>query len=131
MPLVWQSQLVRKQIERRAKTTAGIWKVSQADLRSILLPVPPVEEQYFIVQEAERIFSVVDSLEATIQAELKRSEQLRQAILKKAFSGQLVPQNPDDEPASVLLERIKAEKEAGTSGRGRGSKREKQEKLFS
>jgi len=55
--------------------------------------------------------SVIDENDAEIRSNLRRAEVLRQSILKKAFSGQLVEQDPNDEPASVLLERIKAEKE--------------------
>ena len=62
------------------------------------------------MKEIERHLSVADEVEKTITAELKRAEQLRQSILKKAFSGKLVPQDPNDEPASVLLEQIKSEK---------------------
>jgi type I restriction enzyme, S subunit len=61
-------------------------------------------------------------MEATVDSALKRAEQLRQAILKRAFEGRLVPPDPNDEPASVLLERIRAERgtvEAGVKKRGR------------
>ena len=71
--------------------------------------MPPFSEQQAIVSEVERRLSVADDVERTIATELKRAEQLRQSILKKAFSGGLVPQDPNDEPASILLERIKAE----------------------
>ena len=60
----------------------------------------------------ERRLSVIQQAEATVTASLARAERLRQSILKQAFSGQLVPQYQDDEPASVLLERIRAEREA-------------------
>ena len=76
----------------------------------IPLPLPPLSEQERIVTEVERRLSVIDELEATVTANLKRAERMRQAILKRAFSGQLVPQDPNDEPASVLLERILAER---------------------
>jgi type I restriction enzyme S subunit len=79
-------------------------------LKCIALPVPPPEEQHRIVAEVERRLSVIDELEATVDANLKRAERLRQSILKRAFEGKLVPQDPDDEPASVLLERIRAER---------------------
>ena len=58
-----------------------------------------------------RRLSVVSQLEAAVEANLKRAERLRQSILKEAFAGRLVPQDPDDEPASVLLERIRADRE--------------------
>ncbi len=53
-----------------------------------------------------------DPLEAQVEANLKRAERLRQAILKRAFEGRLVPQDPTNEPASVLLERIRVERDA-------------------
>ena len=60
----------------------------------------------------EEKLSVCEELEQEIEANLQKSEALRQSILKKAFSGRLGAQDPNDEPASVLLERIRAEKEA-------------------
>ena len=74
--------------------------------------VPPLSEQFRIVAEVESRLSIIQQAEATVEASLKRVGRLRQSILKRAFSGQLVPQDPDDEPASVLLERIRAEREA-------------------
>src|SRR5439155_16287219 len=75
------------------------------------LPLPPLPEQQRIVAEVERRLSVIDELEATFATNLKRADRLRQAILKRAFEGKLVPQDPTDEPASVLLERIRLERE--------------------
>ena len=85
-------------------------------LKTFEIPVPPIPEQQVIVSEVERYLSIADKAEKTFAAELKRAEQLRQSILKKAFSGKLVPQDPNDEPASVLLERIRAEKSQQTQG---------------
>ena len=79
-------------------------------LRSITFPLPPTAEQHRIVAEVERHLSVIQKAESAVDTSLKRAESLRQSILKQAFSGQLVPQDPDDEPASVLLERIRAER---------------------
>ena len=90
---------------------AGQANVNGTKLKLLAVPMPPETEQQILVGEVERHLSVADEVEKTITAELKRAEQLRQSILKKAFSGKLVPQDPNDEPASVLLERIKVQKE--------------------
>jgi len=67
-------------------------------------------EQRRIFEAADRRLSITESIQAQVEADTKRQERLRQSILSKAFSGQLVPQNPADEPASILLERIRAER---------------------
>ena len=95
---------------------AGQANVNGTKLKLLAVPMPPEKEQQILVEEVERHLSVAGEVEKTITAELKRAEQLRQSILKKAFSGKLVPQDPNDEPASVLLERIKAEKSEHTQG---------------
>ena len=77
-----------------------------------MVALPPLAEQRRIVAEVERRLSVIQQTEAAVEANLTRAERLRQGILKQAFSGKLVPQDPNDEPASVLLERIRAEREA-------------------
>ena len=81
-------------------------------IKGLAIPLPPLAEQRRIVAEVERRLSVVQQAEDTVEASLARAERLRQSILKQAFSGKLVPQDPDDEPASALLERIRAEREA-------------------
>ena len=102
-------------------------------LRSLAFPIPPLSEQRRIVAEVERRLSVIQQAESTVEASLARAERLRQSILKQAFSGKLVPQDPNDEPASVLLERIKAERveaqataaskgKAGRRGKGRATR---------
>ena len=96
-------------------------------IRSLVFPLPPLAEQHRIVAEVERRLSVVQQAEATVEASLARAERLRQSILKQAFSGKLVPQDPDDEPASALLERIRAEREAeaqaSAPGKGKSGRR--------
>lgn len=107
----WESRLIRKQIEQSARTTAGIYKINQQHVKSFTLPVPPVSEQKVILSLVEEKVSSIDALLDDTEQQLSKAETLRQSILKKAFSGQLVPQDPNDEPASELLARIKAEKE--------------------
>lgn len=121
---IWPGYSIRAQIEREAKTTAGIWKISQPQLAAVTLPLPPPAEQAFIVSEVERRLSVLDNLEATVSAELKRAEATRQSVLHQAFTGRLVPQDAQDEPARVLLERIRAQRAAagGKPGRGAGQR---------
>lgn len=107
----WSSQLVRLQIEQAAKTTAGIWKVSQPDLESVRLPLPTLEEQKEIVRRVETLFKLADSIEARYKAAQTQAQRLSPLLLTKAFRGELVPQDPNDEPASALLERITVERE--------------------
>ncbi len=109
--LVWDSSVVREQIESQAHTTAGIYKINQEILRSIRVPFPPVERQDRLVLNAEHNLSVLDTLAARVTLAQMQSKALRHSILSRAFAGELVPQDPADEPASVLLERIAADRE--------------------
>ena len=86
--------------------------LNKSRVQEIVLPLPPLAEQHRIVAEVERRLSVIQQAETAVEASLRRAERLRQSILKRAFCGELVPQDPDDEPASVLLERIRAQRES-------------------
>jgi type I restriction enzyme S subunit len=84
--------------------------VNSQTLSRILVPLSPILEQHEIVSEIERHFSVADEIERTIDQGLKQAERLRRSILKRAFEGKLVRQDPYDEPAEKLLEHIKQER---------------------
>ncbi|MGO8950852.1 MAG: restriction endonuclease subunit S [Ktedonobacterales bacterium] len=86
--------------------------INTGQLLGMPVALPPLAEQVQIVAEVEQRISVIGELEATIETQLKRANRLRQSILERAFAGQLVPQNPTDEPAGVLLECIQAERAA-------------------
>lgn len=111
---LWNSPFMRSQIEGAAKTTAGIYKINQTDIRNFKVPVPAFDEQDQVVERVYEAFEKIRSLEKWCATELTRSAALRQSILKDAFAGKLVPQDPDDEPASELLARIRAERDAAT-----------------
>lgn len=89
---------------------SNVPQINHKDVDPLPFPVPPLFEQHQIASEIERRFSVADEIERTIDMSLHQADRLRQSILKRAFEGKLVPQDPNDEPAEKLLERIKAEK---------------------
>ena len=89
----------------------GINHLSAFKFAQIELPLCSLAEQQEIVRLLEKRFAAIEWQEREIDLALKRAETLRQAILKKAFAGQLVPQDPRDEPASALLDRIRTERE--------------------
>ncbi len=82
----------------------------QRDIRKFDLLIPPILEQEEIIQQVESKLSIADEVEKISRACLKQGNLLRQTVLKSAFEGKLVPQDPNDEPAENLLERIKTER---------------------
>jgi type I restriction enzyme S subunit len=84
-------------------------RLNQQEVRMLPIPLPTPYEQEVIVTEVERCLSLADEIERQLEQSLIRARRLRQSILKQAFEGSLVVQDPKDEPASLLLKRIKLE----------------------
>lgn len=103
-----RSRFIQRQILAITKGVAQL-KVSLGRFYSIVIPLPPLAEQERIVAEVDRHISRADALAASIAQSKRRAQRLRRAILAAAFQGRLVPQDPNDEPASVLLDRIRAQ----------------------
>ena len=109
----------RSFIDAATKTTAGQAGISGSDLQRVPVPLPPVDEQRRVVSELERQFSFLDVCDQAIDVGLIHSAALRRSVLNSAFDGKLAPQHPSDEPAAVLLERIRAERLAASMPRNR------------
>ncbi len=107
----------RELIEKQAASTSGLHTLSVSKVQRLPVPLCSLPEQREIVRLLDEQFTVIEQNERELDAALKRSAALRQSILKKAFTGQLVPQDPTDEPASALLERIRKERETASGNR--------------
>jgi type I restriction enzyme S subunit len=102
----------RQWLEARAASSAGQHNVSLSTLLTMPIPLPPLAEQVSALAEVEASHESIKRQEEATDLSIKQSAAQRQNILRAAFSGQLVPQDPNDEPAAVLLERIRAERAA-------------------
>jgi type I restriction enzyme S subunit len=100
----WVAEVVSQQV--------GQANVSGGKLKNLRIPLPPNDIQERVVAEIERCLSLAAAVERQVAGGLTRAERLRQSILRRAIEGKLVPQEPNDEPASVLLERIRAARAA-------------------
>lgn len=115
---------------RLQQITAGVaqQKISLTRFRAFELPVAPLDEQTEIVRRVETLFAFADRLEARLAQAQTAATRLTPALLAKAFRGELVPQDPNDEPAAELLRRLQAQRATAVSasktgtGRGRGRK---------
>ena len=110
--LALRSTPCKTAINRLIVTTAGQNTISQLSLNSVMIPLPPLTEQHRIVDAIESAFTVIDEIERNKSDMQSAVAATKQRILSLAISGKLVPQDPNDEPASVLLERIRTEREA-------------------
>ena len=91
----------------RGTTVKGI---TLEELKDIKFNLPSLNEQKKIVEEIKKRFAVANEVEKAVEDNIEKAKQLKQSILKKAFEGRLVPQDPNDEPATKLLEKIKQER---------------------
>ena len=98
-----------KRVANKVAVGTGVKHLRVGDVEKLVFPLCSVSEQTEISNQLEACLSEADQLDQTLTTALQQAEALRQSILKKAFSGQLVPQDPHDEPASALLARIQAE----------------------
>lgn len=115
-------QFQRSIITNASATTLPI--LNKSKFEKLEIPLPPLREQQTIVEEIERHFSGADEVDKVVEQSLSQTRRLRQSILKKAFEGKLVPQDPSDEPVEKLLERVKMEKARRERGRRRSVGRE-------
>lgn len=118
----------RQWLEARAASSAGQHNISLSTLLTMPIPLPPLAEQIGALSEIEESHESIKRQEEAAELSFKQSTAQRQNILRAAFAGQLVPQDPNDEPASVLLARIRAERaERGKQPKTRKTKQQKKE----
>jgi len=110
--LLWMmSPQGRGKIQEVASSTTGLHTLSISKIENLQIPLPSLSQQQEIVRRVESLFKLADQIEARYQKAKASVDKLTQSILAKAFRGELVPQDPNDKPASVLLEKIKIERE--------------------
>jgi type I restriction enzyme, S subunit len=122
---VFLTYLKNGRFQKIATITVNIAHLGAGRFCELEFPLPPLDEQKQIVAEVKRHSSIIQMIEFQVKANLKRSSRLRQSILKRAFEGKLVPQDPNDEPASALLQRVRA-KGSGDACRNGISKKNRQ-----
>ncbi|MCW5931584.1 MAG: restriction endonuclease subunit S [Bacteroidetes bacterium] len=120
-------QKIKQEIEGKASATAQK-NINVEFLEALEIPVPNPIKQVKIVHDIESRLSVCEKIEETIENSLQQAEALRLSIIKKAFEGKLVPQDPSDESAEKLLERIRAAKGNGKPEKKKKAKAEKKVK---
>ncbi|WP_156362588.1 restriction endonuclease [Xylophilus sp. Leaf220] len=119
----FRSGYVRTLLEAAAKSTAGHKRISLSDLHGLPIPMPPAAEIAEAVQQFHEMLERADRSDEAIEVAARQSAAQRKNILQAAFSGQLVPQDPNDETASVLLERIRADRAAPSATKARRGRR--------
>lgn len=110
LELYWNSPDASRRVQAVASSTSGLHTLSTGKLKVLPVAIPPLEEQARIISEVDRQVSFLNACEQGIGGGLACAGALRRSVLKAAFEGKLVPHDPSDEPASVLLERIRTER---------------------
>jgi len=100
----------KRHFAMNAQQVVGMASITQGQIAEFSLPLPSLSRQQEVAATLDRITSAAESVNGALDRIVARAFSVRQSILTRAFSGQLVPQDPNDEPASVLLERIRAER---------------------
>ena len=109
--LYLQSLIGLVELRKNAKHAINQSSINQEDVKSANFNLPPLPEQHEIVRRVEALFALADQIETRYAKAKTHVDRLTQSILAKAFRGDLVPQDPNDEPASVLLERIQSQRQ--------------------
>ncbi|MGW2296352.1 restriction endonuclease subunit S [Streptomyces violaceorubidus] len=110
--LVFRRHLHAKRFMREVRITTNIAHLSAKRLKKVEFPVPPLEVQKQLVQRCDELLTGIAAMDQQVGTGLRRGNALRAALLRRAFTGGLVPQDPTEEPAAVLLDRIAAERAA-------------------
>lgn len=112
----WGNTFGRDYFEKGGKQTTNLASINKTVLSLFPVPMPSMQEQQEIISILEDKMSVIEFLENEVKKALLKSDVMRQSILKKAFSGELVSQDPNDVPASALLEAIRQDKQSNNQG---------------
>lgn len=110
--LVFRRHMHARRFIKEVRITTNIAHLSATRFKSVEFPIPPLDEQRAIVDYVSEQLAALARLQSAIESAQAKARTLRSSLLNDAFTGQLVPQDPDDETASLLLERISAERAA-------------------
>jgi type I restriction enzyme S subunit len=108
--LATKSEHSKRYFFNNASQTVNLASINKITLGNLPIAIPPDDEQHEIVRRVEALFKIADDIEKRYQKAKAHVDKLTQPILAKAFRGELVPQDPNDEPAAELLKRIQAER---------------------